>query len=79
MATRGHVGVHLGPIALTNSLPSVVFRPISVASDTVGICAISRIGHHTRNHTDARAGSLAELIANLRSIVASLNTDDKLT
>ncbi|MFF1689593.1 MULTISPECIES: LysR substrate-binding domain-containing protein [unclassified Streptomyces] len=79
VATRGHVGVHPGPIALTNSLSSVVFRPISDASDSVRICAISRIGHHTGNHTDARAGSIAELIANLRSTVASLNIDDKLT
>lgn len=71
VATRGHVGVHPGPIAFTNSLPTVVFRPIADASDTVRICAISR--------AEAGTGSVAELIATLRSIVGSLDMDAKLT
>ena len=70
VVTRGHVGVHPGPIALTNPLPAVVFRPIADASDTVRICAIS--------HADAHTDSIAALIASLRSIVGSLDLDDKL-
>lgn len=69
VATRGHVGVHPGPIALTNPLPTVVFRPLADASDTVRICAIS--------HAEARTDSIAALIASLRSIVGSLDIDDK--
>ncbi|MBP8535845.1 LysR family transcriptional regulator [Streptomyces sp. MK37H] len=71
VATRGHVGVHPGPIALTNSLPAVVFRRIADASDSVRICAISR--------AEARTSSIAALVASLRSIVGSLDIDDKLT
>ncbi|MER8157546.1 LysR family transcriptional regulator [Streptomyces sp. NPDC094472] len=70
VATRGHVGVHPGPIAFTNPLSTVVFRPIADASDRVRICAISR--------AEARDGSIAALIASLRSIVGSLDIDDKL-
>ncbi|WP_158711411.1 LysR family transcriptional regulator [Streptomyces xylophagus] len=71
VATRGHVGIHPGPIAFTNSLPTVVFRPIADASDSVRICAITRAG--------ALPPSLADLVASLRSIVGSLDIDDKLT
>jgi hypothetical protein len=71
VATRGHVGLHPGPIALTNPLPTVVFRRIADASDSVRICAIS--------HAEAHTGSLAELIAGLRSIVGSLDVDAELT
>ena len=70
VATRGHVGVHPGPIALTNLLPAVVFRRIADASDSVRICAIS--------HAEAHTSSIAALIASLRSIVGSLEIDDKL-
>jgi DNA-binding transcriptional LysR family regulator len=71
VATRGHVGIHPGPIAFTSSLSTVVFRPIADASDSVRICAITR--------ADARASSIADLVACLRSIVGSLDIDDKLT
>jgi DNA-binding transcriptional LysR family regulator len=71
VATRGHVGIHPGPIAFTSSLPTVVFRPISDASGNVRICAITR--------ADARTSSIADLLATLRSIVGSLDLDDKLT
>jgi DNA-binding transcriptional LysR family regulator len=70
VATRGHVGVHPGPIALTNPLRAVVFRPIADASDSVRICAIS--------HAEAHTSSIAALIASLRSIVGSLDLEDKL-
>ncbi|AGP52189.1 LysR family transcriptional regulator [Streptomyces rapamycinicus] len=70
VATRGHVGVHAGPIALTSSLPAVVFRRIADASDGVRICAISR--------AEARTSSVVALVASLRSIVGSLDIDDKL-
>lgn len=70
VATRGHVGVHPGPIALTNPLPAVGFRPIADASDSVRICAIS--------HAEAHTSSIAALIASLRSIVGSLDLEDKL-
>lgn len=71
VATRGHVGVHPGPIALTNLLPTVVCRPIADASDRVRICAIS--------HAEARTDSIAALITSLRSIVDTLDLGDKLT
>lgn len=62
--------VHPGPIVLTNLLPTVVFRRIADASDSVRICAIS--------HAEAHTSSIAALIASLRSIVGSLEIDDKL-
>ncbi|MGA6158414.1 LysR family transcriptional regulator [Stenotrophomonas sp. NPDC087984] len=67
VATRGHVGLRPGPIAFSNPLP----RPVADASDSVRICAISR--------AEARDGSITALIASLRSIVGSLDIDDKLT
>jgi hypothetical protein len=70
VATRGHVGVHPGPIALTDLLPTVVFRPIADASDSVRICAI--------RHIEARTDSIAALITSLRSIVDALDLGDKL-
>jgi DNA-binding transcriptional LysR family regulator len=71
VATRGHVGIHPGPIVFTSPLPAVTFRPISDASVSVRICAIS--------HAEARTDSIAALVASLRSIVGSLDIDDKLT
>ena len=71
VATRGHVGVHPGPIALTSPLPTVVFRPIADASDRVRICAIT--------HADAQTPSIAALITTLRSIVSSLDLTDRLS
>ncbi|MEZ0113277.1 DNA-binding transcriptional LysR family regulator [Catenulispora sp. EB89] len=71
VATRGHVGVHPGPIALTNPVPSVVFRPIADASDRVRICAIS--------HAEAHTESIAALVAAMQLIVGSLDIDAKLT
>lgn len=65
VATRGHVGIHPGPIALTNTLPAVVFRPIADASDRVRICAIS--------HAEARTDSIVALVESLRSIVGALD------
>ena len=71
VATRGHVAVHPAPIAFTNPLPAVVFRPITDASDSIRICAIS--------HVEARTGPIAALVASARSIVGSFDIDDKLT
>ena len=71
VATRGHVGIHPGAIAFTNSLPTVVFRPIADASDSVRICAITRVDTHT--------GPIADLVASLRSIVGSFDVEDRLT
>lgn len=71
VAARGHVGIHPGPIAFTSALPTVVFRPIADASNRVRICAIS--------HAEVRTASVAALVASLRSIVGSLDIDDKLT
>ncbi|MFD4558430.1 hypothetical protein ACFWP5_29630 [Streptomyces sp. NPDC058469] len=68
VATSGHVGIHPGPIAFTNSLPTVVFRRIADASDGVRICAITR--------ADAPTDALADLVASLRSIVGSLDIDE---
>ncbi|MFJ4654406.1 LysR family transcriptional regulator [Nocardia sp. NPDC088792] len=70
VATRGHVGIHPGSIVFTNPVPSVVFRPIADASDSVRICAIS--------HTEARTDSIAALIASVRSIVDSLDIDSEI-
>ncbi|MEY9844616.1 LysR family transcriptional regulator [Streptacidiphilus sp. MAP5-3] len=75
VAMRGHVGIHPGPIAFSNSLPTVVFRPIADASDRVRICAITRADARA----DARTGSSTDLVASLRSIVGALDIDDKLT
>ena len=71
VATRGHVGIHPGPIAFTNSLATVVFRPIADASDSDRICAIT--------HADARTGPIADLVVSLRSIVGSLDNEGRLT
>ncbi|HWO58730.1 MAG TPA: LysR family transcriptional regulator [Umezawaea sp.] len=64
VAAHGHVGVHPGPITFTNPLPTIVFRPITDASDTARICAITR--------SDAPTGTVAALIADLRTIVGAL-------
>lgn len=65
VATSGHVGIHPGPIALTSSLSSVVFRPIADASDRVRICAIS--------HSGERSPSTISLIETLYMIVSALD------
>lgn len=67
VAARGHVGIHPGPIALTSTLPSVVFRPIADASDRVRICAIS--------HSGERSPATTSLIESLSTIVASLDLE----
>lgn len=70
VATRGHVGLHPSPIALTSTLPTVVFRPVADASDDVRICVISR--------EEARATAIGALVVELQAIVGSLDVHTKL-
>ena len=71
VATRGHVGVHPGPIAVTSPLSTVVFRPIADALHTVRICAVT--------HVDALSPPVDALIRTLREIVHSVDVETALT
>lgn len=65
VATRGHVGVHPGPIALASPMAAVVFRPIADVPDLVQVCIIS--------HPEARFPSIEPLVRSLSTIVEAFD------
>ncbi|MBB3327077.1 DNA-binding transcriptional LysR family regulator [Friedmanniella antarctica] len=62
VATRGHVGLHPGAIALTSTLSTVVFRPVADA-DPIQVCAITRT--EARPDRTAVVDAIAEIFASM--------------